>query len=96
MKMLVELDAEKIRHEGRYDLAKMENHISRLFEKRGMKLDAEHWYANGNFSSCGALTIILSRTDWFMDNVKQWLWLDTEDGSIEDVKAQYRKEPLRA
>ena len=31
-------------------------------------------------------------TDWFMDNLLEWLWMDTTDSSIDDLKEFYSKE----
>lgn len=92
MQMLVELDENKILNEGKYSLDKINAFISNAFRKRNMIKNAENWYINGNFTSCGSLALILSQKDWFMTNVKQWLWYDEEDGSLEDLKAHYGKE----
>ena len=95
MKMLVELDENKILREGKYNLAKMNAFISNAFEKRNMVKDAENWYVNGNFESCGSLALILSHKEWFMTNVKRWLWYDEADDSTEDLKAHYSNERIR-
>ena len=92
MKMLIELDENKILCEGKYSLDKMNSFISNAFKNRNMVKDTENWYANGNFTSCGSLALILSKKDWFMTNVRRWLWYDEEDGSTEDLKAHYSKE----
>lgn len=96
MKMLVEMDEDKIYREGRYDMDKINSHLGKLFSKRGMTKDEDNWYVNGNFTTCGSLIIKLSSADWFMDNIKQWLWYDTEDRSTEDLKAHYSKEGISA
>lgn len=71
MKMLVELDENKVLSEGKYSLDKMNSFISNAFKKRNMVKDTENWYVNGNFTSCGSLALILSRKDWFMNNVQR-------------------------
>ncbi len=96
MRMLIELDENKILNEGKYDLSKINAYLSKAFAKRNMSKDNANWYRNGNFTSCGSLILVLSQKDWFMDNVKQWLWYDEEDESIEDLKAHYTKEILSA
>lgn len=55
MKMLVELDENKVLSEGKYSLDKMNSFISNAFKKRNMVKDTENWYVNGNFTSCGSL-----------------------------------------
>ena len=91
MKMLIELDENKILQDGKYSLSKMNSYISNAFEERNMIKESGKWYTNGTFASCGSLALILSSKEWFMDNVQKWLWYDDEDGSIEDLKAHYSK-----
>lgn len=38
------------------------------------------------------MIIKLSQTDWFMNNVREWLWYDTSDSSTDDLKAFYSGE----
>lgn len=92
MKMLVSLDEEKITREGKYDINKMNDYLNNAFEKRGMKKDKNNWFVNGNFTTCGSLVLKLSQKPWFMDNLLEWLWYDTSDSSIDDLKAFYLKE----
>lgn len=96
MKMLIELDENKILQDGKYSLSKMNSYISNAFEERNMIKESGKWYTNGTFASCGSLALILSSKDWFMDNVQKWLWYDDEDCGIEDLKAHYSKGLLSA
>ena len=96
MKMLIELGENKILSEGKYDLNKINSYLSKAFEKRNMPKDSNNWHINGDFTNCGSLILTLSQKDWFMDNVKQWLWYDEDDESTEDLKAHYKKEILSA
>lgn len=96
MKMLVVMNEDKILREGRYDLNKINAYLEKLFSKRGMTRVEDNWYGNGNFTTCGSLIVKLSSTEWFMDNIEQWLWYDTEDRSMEDLKAHYSKEAVSA
>lgn len=92
MKMLITLDDDKIIREGKYDINKIHDYLDRQFEKTGMHKDTDNWYSNGDFSSCGSMSIILSRKEWFLDNIKEWLWMDASDASVDDLKAFYTKE----
>lgn len=56
-----------------------------------MSKDSDNWYINGNFTNCASLIITLSQKDWFMDNLLEWLWYDSFDSSMEDLKAHYCK-----
>ena len=96
MKMLIKMDEGKIVQEGKYDLEKINAYLTKVFAKRNMKKDADDWYINGNFTTCGSLIITLSKKDWFLDNVTEWLWYDTDDASTEDLKAHYSKEMVSA
>ena len=70
--------------------------MSKAFAKRNMTKDETNWYTNGDFTSCGSLILTLSSKEWFIDNVKRWLWYDEDDKSTEDLKAHYKKEILSA
>ena len=89
MKMLISLDENKIATEGKYDINKINSYLEKSFAKRGMQRDKDNWYINGNFTTCGSLILKLSRTEWFMDNLLEWLWFDTTDSSTDDLKAFY-------
>ena len=94
MKMLIKLDEDKIVKEKKYDINKINSYLSSAFDKRGMSMDKDGWYVNGDFTTCGAMTIILSDKDWFMDNVTDWVLMDTSDSSTDDLKAFYSKKRL--
>ncbi len=96
MKMKITLDEDKISKEGKYDINKINVYLAKAFSQRGMSKDTEDWYINGDFTKCGSLIIKLSKTSWFIDNIKEWLWYDTDDSSVEDLKAHYSKEILSA
>ena len=96
MKMLIELNTNKIEEEGKYDLNRINAYLDKMFTKRNMQKDKDNWYINGDFSGCGSLIITLSRKEWFMDNLVKWLWYDTDDESMEDLKAHYSKENISA
>jgi hypothetical protein len=90
--MFIKLNEDKIINEGKYDINKINLYLSESFAKRKMFKDEDGWYTNGNFTTCGSLIINLSKADWFMNNVSEWLWLDTDDSSVDDLKLFYSKE----
>jgi hypothetical protein len=90
--MFIKLNEDKIINEGKYDINKINRYLSESFAKRKMFKDEDGWYTNGNFTTCGSLIINLSKTDWFINNVSEWLWLDTDDSSVDDLKLYYSKE----
>lgn len=91
MKMLITLNESKIISEGKYDINKIQDYLAKSFAKRGMIKDKDNWYINGNFTTCGSLIITLSKKEWFMDNIIEWLWYDSSDSSIEDLKMHYSR-----
>lgn len=101
MKMLIELDRDKILREQEYNLTEMEDCIERLFTDVGMHRDADGFFVDGDFISIGAIVWSLSDTQWFIENVKRWLWYESENEhptddsefSIEDLVAHYCHRP---
>lgn len=81
------MDEEKIINENKYDLDLVYKEIDRLAEFAGMKKIDKYNYISKNDSpselGCFAFTN-LEKHKWFVDNVKEWLWLDKEDG-ITDI-----------
>ena len=75
----------------KYDIDKINAYLTSAFSKKGMSKDEDDWYTNGSFTSCGSLINILSAKDWFMDNIKEWLWYDSSDSSTDDLKAHYSR-----
>lgn len=96
MKMLIKMDSNKIEHEGKYDLTKIDNYLNEEFSRRGMQKDDDGFYVGGNFSTYGSMIFGLSKADWFIDNVLEWFWYDSdgksdpEDYAVEDLAAHYR------
>jgi hypothetical protein len=96
MKMLITLDENKIIAEGKYNLNKIMDYIDKACEKRGMTKDSSNWYSNGDFTSCGSLILVLKDKEWFINNLKEWLWYDSDDNTTEDLKSHYAKEKIIA
>jgi hypothetical protein len=96
MKMLIIFDEDKIAREGKYNIDKINDYLATSFAKRGMAKDRNNWFINGNFKTCGSLIIKLSHADWFIDNIQEWLWYDSDDSSTEDLKAHYCSENINA
>ena len=86
----------EINSQGKYDINKINDYLTKVFAKRNMPKDEDNWYINGNFTSCGSLILTLSKKDWFIDNVLEWLWYDTDDASTEDLKAHYSRVNMNA
>ena len=79
----------KIKREGQYDVAKIERAIDSVFidEYRLVK-SKEGFYLergdNGDFADFWCAILLLKDQAWFLDNVKTWLWYDSNDSSSPD------------
>ena len=77
------MDEEKIIREGKYTLEEIYKNIDDLAEFSRMKKIDKYYYVSKNDTpsdlGCFAYSN-LEEQDWFIDNVKEWLWLDKEEG----------------
>lgn len=98
--MQIVLDEERILRDQRYDLDDMNAIIeSVLVDESGLvKGDNGFYYGNGSkdsFSAFMSAALFLKDQAWFLDNVKTWLWFNSDDYPesccIEDVKEHYRR-----
>ena len=87
------LDEEKILRENTYDLQSMWNTIDALFVQYGLvKTGKGQYEENVNSSRDGTVDMmmtvfILSKTQWFMENLKEWF--SFEDDEYIDLKNHY-------
>lgn len=75
------LDEEKIIKERVYDLNKIYNYIDELAKKYHLtKVDKYTYMTQGNnqdLSNIGLFTYEnLMKKDWFVDNLKEWWWIE--------------------
>lgn len=78
IKMLIELNEEKIKQEGIYSFEKMQQYIRDEIEAVGGRLDTDGWYTDGTWEGFGAVASVLEQTEWFLRYVKTWLWRNTD------------------
>ena len=77
------MDEEKILRENIYSLEEIYKSIDELAEFSGMKKIDKYYYVSKNDtpSELGCFVCThLEEKQWFMNNVKEWLWLDKEEG----------------
>ena len=81
------MNEDKIIKEGKYTLEEIYANIDDLADFSGMKKIDKNYYVSKNDTpsdlGCFAYTN-LKRKSWFMENVKEWLWLDKKEG-IDDI-----------
>jgi hypothetical protein len=107
IKMQILMDDEKIVREKRYNVNKVHDALDTLFtEKLGMRKDSDGFYLGAgtshDFSRFGLAYSTLSEKDWFLDNVKVWLYYnsdasyDPDDFVVEDFKEHCLRKLARA
>jgi len=77
------MDEEKILKEDKYDLDKIYQAIDEIAEFAKMKKIDKYYYVsiNDTPSALGCFIFTnLGRSNWFMDNVKDVVWYDKDDG----------------
>ena len=90
------LEEEKILREGKYDLDKIYELIEQIATTRAKltKIAKNHFVFTGDKDAPAYLGILvynhLADYDWFMDNVKEWHWLDDGEGDS-DILALLKK-----
>ncbi len=91
------MDEEKILREGKYTLEEIYKNIDYLAEFSRMKKIDKFYYVSKNDTPSDLGCFVwsnLEEQDWFIENVKEWLWLDKEEGIdnilevIKDFKAK--------
>jgi NADH:ubiquinone oxidoreductase subunit len=107
IKMQIVMDDAKIRRERKYSVEQIRQTLDNYFvSKLGMEKSAGGFYhgtgSGKDFSRFGLAYSVLSEKDWFLDNVKTWLYYnsdasyDPEDYVVEDFKEHCLKRLTRA
>ena len=89
------MDEEKILREGKYTLEEIYKNIDYLAEFSRMKKIDKFYYVSKNDTPSDLGCFVwsnLEEQDWFIDNVKEWLWLDKEEGidNILEVSKEFK------
>lgn len=89
------IDEEKIIREGKYTLEEIYKNIDDLAEFSRMKKIDKFYYVSKNDTPSDLGCFVwsnLEEQDWFIDNVKEWLWLDKEEGidNILEVSKEFK------
>lgn len=94
------MDYDKIRQEKRLDISKIERFFGHEFTKREIYKDSDGFYVDRDFASFGGMVWRLSETSWFMNNVKAWIWYNSDGHSnpneytATDLIKHYREKKL--
>ncbi len=90
------LDEEKILYENKYDLEKMYSLIDEMAHNSGLiKIDKHTYHCKGNEKDLACLGIFihdyLKGAEWFLQNVKEWIWLSEKEGNLDIIKRERSK-----
>lgn len=80
------LDEDKILREDRYDLEGMYEKIAEMAKEAGLiKIDKNTYHCRGDKYDLACLGVFvykwLMKCEWFCQNVKEWTWIDEEEGN---------------
>lgn len=99
-KVQIELNKDKMARERRYSPAKVEAAIDSIFVERYGMLKGEDGFYLGHgtaddFTGFMSAIMLLKGQPWFVDNVKTWLWYNSDDSAdpesfaVEDIMEHY-------
>lgn len=106
MKMLIKLDEDRIKSDGKYDLADMWRVIDRQFNNgcvKEVQPDGAVMYSGeidkDYFTRISVAYLFLKRQSWFGQYCCKWIWYDNDDNESlpmqdMDVLAEERKDNI--
>lgn len=96
LKVQIDLDINKIITESKYPQTVLSATVDKVFSDKGMKVSVDD--ENGriivtdsdrvdDYGNLWSVIWGLSEKSWFVDNLKEWLWFNNDDGddSVEDI-----------
>jgi len=107
LKVQIDFDIGKIISESKYTQTAISNTVGKVFSNKGMKVSVDDENGrmivtdSGRVDDYGNLWFIiwgLAEKSWFVDNIKEWLWFNNNDGddSKEDILAFIRSKKIGA
>ena len=97
LKLKIVMDEEKITHESRYDLSVLLSTLDSIFSNNDLPKQGDNMYAGtgkaDDYAKFWRIIWALAKKEWFMQNVKEWLWYNSDDGkdendfAVEDILA---------
>lgn len=88
LKLEIVLDKEKIEAEGKYDWVAMQAILDEIFKQQGLiKSDVGIYVGSGSsndFTNFWRITWAIAETECFMNNVKKWVWYNSDDSKDEN------------
>lgn len=88
LKLKIVMDKEKITCERRYDLSVVLSAIDSIFINHGLPKQGDCVYAGtgkeDDYARFWRIIWTLAKKEWFMRNVKEWRWYNSDDGKDEN------------
>lgn len=88
LKLEIVLNKEKIEAEGKYEWAAMQAALDGIFKQQGLiRIDLGVYTGSGranDYASFWRIIWALSEKEWFMDNIKKWVWYNSDAGRDEN------------
>lgn len=88
LKLEIVLDREKIEAEGKYDWEAMQAILDEIFKQQELIRSGVGIYVGSgrasDFASFWSAIWALAEKEWFMNNVKKWVWYNSDDGRDEN------------
>jgi virulence-associated protein VapD len=105
LKIQVLMDDNKIVSEDKYDVSKVHRAVDSVFtEKYGLVKAQDGFYLErGNesdYANFWNAILLLKDQPWFLDNVKTWLWFNSDDSPdpadfvVEDLQKHYTSKQI--
>ena len=107
MKMEIKLDAERIRRDGKYDVAELWKMIDKEFANactKEVQTDGSVMYVGipdkDYFTDINVAAVFLKQSEWFAQYCLKWIWYDNDDDEslpfqdIDVLASQKAKNPL--
>ena len=93
------LDEEKILRENVYDLEKMYNAIDEMAQDSGLiKIDKHTYHCKSDEKDLACLGIFIHNRlmvqDWFLENVKEWIWISEREGNLDIIATERSRNNL--
>lgn len=88
LKLKIVLDEAKIQSEKKYELSTVMSTIDTVFSQNGLKKMEDGVFAGtgkeDDYAKFWRIIWSLAEKEWFMQNVREWLWCNSDEGANED------------
>lgn len=97
LKLKITMNEAKIQSEKQYELSTIQSTLDAVFAQNSLSKMEDGLYTGtgkaDDYAKFWSIIWSLAKKEWFMCNVKEWLWFNSDDGadetdfSVEDILA---------